>query len=959
MSNVWESARLNRRRHGWLAGAIFSCWFLLAATLSTSLPAHGQVVSDDKVAAATVDALRIALVQEQRALAQAVAGDKAGVPGDYLRRLRVELRTAVLAAADTSGEVELATLRAAVRDRLARIDAYESAYGLQDGARTTRLNVLSAADLDALRARLRDSLRDLLVEAARLPEAAVPNSLRGRIFETRAELDGIAIERAARPNQDPPKLVSIGTRPSSSDPVEASIRMQRIAVVESAESAERALLVEVEGRLAWNPNDASLREVRRQVRSEPADVRSAVRATDWKSGWPPRRGEPPDTPLSAPDNTPGPRGPTPAGKAVDDLRQAASDEIEAISRRNWRDKAEASARLGVAADWVGETAGLPAQRTPWEISAASMSSLELQGSKSALEKWQKALVLERERAAPGAWHGDAELRDTEVRLKVLETEIRIRGPPPPEAIHGPHGPEQMRTAVSASAERARTVTYGDYAAFAIEHRRAVELQKLLPDAPQAERPAIQGAINEQTARRLEAEARAINLSYEQAVHAERQAYISGRGPEGARAAQIHRDVQESLRRQADATRALTRSYVDQGVIAPGRAGAIAPTPPSGTGATIADFNPGTLSRTSLLAEGRGTPLSHSLISLSGRTSPLASAPMQLSFDKSFSLDGVNSAEGFRKNPYSAPGGVIVDVKLPERFRDELSDIAYDPASQQFRIRLRQEWRVVVPPVPPETVRAALGFVLDRRVAAVDIGAFDIDVQRWLTRIGYLRSPALMTPGEQETLLRTPQFLRIVRINPALSNTSIGRALITADELIFSALWLDDQFLAAHSVFRGLDTLDLHVRFERDRRATTDAENRYKSVLTIDSIAADVDGERLLLRPALDYAVYAIPRNAALPAKKLESTSRWFVERHAPLRLVSPELQQLEEFAVATALLRAANGRDRMGSLGNLKFIVEPGLPTPSLLCRSDLASDCAASLVRSLTAVPIPEETTP
>jgi hypothetical protein len=946
---------------------------LLITACGVGAPANGQVSSDRQSPGVVVDGLRAGLVQEQKALVEAIAGGKTPASEEYVNRLRVELRSAVLATVQTSGEVDLAVTRAAIRDRLARIDAYESAFGLQDGARTTRLNVLETAELEGLETRLKASLRGLLAEAGRLPESAVPNSLRGRIFETRVELDAMEIERATRSGGAAPKLVSIGSEATAPDRAKALAQLQRIEVAEASQAAERALLIELEERLAWNPTDASLKEVRRQVRGSRPKALAVLR--NARTAWPPGRGPPPPSgsgPASPPNPPPGPnpgfgtgpgpaptspnpvnpqpRGPAPVATAVDDLRVAATAEINALTQRNWRSAAEASARLAVAADWVGEAVGFPAQRSsPWEISAASMSQSDLEDSKAKLEDWKRALMRERAAAAPGTWHGDLEIRETDIRLRVLSTEIMIRGPPPPEPALGPHGPDAMRTAVALSAERAPVVNYNTYSIVAIERRKLVELEKQLPTAPLAERQAIQTAINDQRARWLEVESRAVSHAYDEAVRAEHQAYIAGRGPEGARAARVHRDAQDILRRQADALRGLTRSYVEQGIVEAGRAGAVTLTPPPGTGATIADYNPNTLTRVSRLAEGRATAVPEASLALSGRSVATAGAPEQLRFDSRFSRSGPNSAEAFRANPYRAPGGVIVDVKLPREQAERVTGVIFDPAARRFRVHLGESWQQVEPTVAPETVRAALAFILDGRVSAVDIGPFDYDVQLWLAGRQYLPSPLLMTLGEQEALLKSPVLLRIVRINPALASTAIGPALIKADELIFLALSLDPTVLAANSVFRGIDTLDLHERLKRERRALARPDEGYKSILTIESMTAATDGGRLVLRPAFDYAVYALPN-------KLNSTSSWFAEKHAALRAVSPELRQLEEFAVATALIRAAIDSGRVADLSNLGFIVEPGAPTPTLLCRSRIASECAAPLIQHLVAVDNAEE---
>jgi hypothetical protein len=289
-----ESSR-ECRRHNLSRYVLFFYTLLLIGAFGASAPAQGQVSSDRGGPAATVNTLRSGLAQEQKALVEAITGNKVPASDEYLNRLRIELRTAVMAATQTSGEVDLAVLRAAIRDRLARIDAYESAYGLQDGARTTRLNVLGTADLQTLDIRLKDTLRGLLAEAAKLPAGSVPTSLHGRIFESRAEIDAIAIERAARADGPPPKLVSIGQEPTAQNRSKALEQIRRLEIAESEQSAERALLIEVEERLAWNPNDASLKLVRSQMRTPRPRALAAVRATAWRTGWPPSRGPPPPT----------------------------------------------------------------------------------------------------------------------------------------------------------------------------------------------------------------------------------------------------------------------------------------------------------------------------------------------------------------------------------------------------------------------------------------------------------------------------------------------------------------------------------------------------------------------------------------------------------------------------------------------------------------------------------------
>jgi hypothetical protein len=268
---------------GWTLHGSVAGWAAAsrAATRAANLPPQ------------TIAALRSALAEEYKALVGRLiqTGLRATATStEYLARLRIELRNAILATTDASGELDLAVKRAAVRDRVARINAIENAYGLQDGARTTRWNVLSAEELNELEAGLRQTLRGLLAEAAPLPASATPNSLRGRIYEIRAELDAITIEKAARGENAVPKLVSISTTPTTADPITGLAQIRQFEEQADRE-AERSLLIEINERLAW-ANDASLTAVKSTIAKSPhyAELVESIRKNEWRGGWPPSRG---------------------------------------------------------------------------------------------------------------------------------------------------------------------------------------------------------------------------------------------------------------------------------------------------------------------------------------------------------------------------------------------------------------------------------------------------------------------------------------------------------------------------------------------------------------------------------------------------------------------------------------------------------------------------------------------
>jgi hypothetical protein len=579
-----------------------------------------------------------------------------------------------------------------------------------------------------------------------------------------------------------------------------------------------------------------------------------------------------------------------------------------------------------------------------------MSQTELEQHKAALETWKAALLKERAAAAPGNWHGDAEILDTDDRLRALRSEISIRGPPPPDPSLGLHGPAEFRQAIELSTERGRVVSYDAYFKRAVEQRRLIELRKTLISAPVTERPSLQQALSEQYARRLEAEAKDLNSAYDTAVNAEKEAYVTGRGVEGARAAEIGNATQKLLLRQAGALRALADSYKQSGVVVPGRLDHLEIKLPLASAVSHADLDPNAFTRISLLSDTGAGATHPPMLSISGRVTTVAAAPESLNFDHRFSRFDLNSAADFEANPIKAPGGVVVDTLLPQNEAAQLKGVSYDPRSHHFRLRIGDQWFTVEPEVRPEIARAALAFVLDGRVAAVDIGSFTVDVRVWLAGEGVIRD---LTRDDQDELGIASDLLRVVRMNPALVNTAIGPILISTDELIFEALPPTSRFEAADSVFRGISTVDLHARRVRDEANLRTPD--YKSILTVSSVTAKQENTTLYLYALFDYTVFALPRDGNTgkprPPVRLGLVSDWFRAHDKELRAVSPELQRLQAFAVATAILRTAETQGLPRDRVDLSFVVDSSPSTPALLCRSEIPNGCDSSLLKKVLTV--------
>lgn len=855
-----------------------------------------------------------------------------------MAKLRADLRLAVVADLPHNAELELAVREASIRHLSERIAAYERAYGLHNGEPTTRWNVLSAADLEASEGRLNARLRSMLVSLAGVPDGSISLATRGQVHELRSELEAIRIERTRRVGAEPPRLLGISRTVTAADRPKALAAIEAFAGRGADRQAERALLIEIEKRLSWSNSDASLKLVRDRIHMGPfgKDLIVRVKNAVWDVGWPPGRG-PPGSIATSPPPPPkdGPGGP---GVAIDDVRHGVRKEIEAIISRNPLQQAEAAAGREVGSRWLSRIVGHHTRG--FGAALAVLSAAELEAHAKTLTEW-KAQLIRQQALSQTNWRVAAELLDVDTRLLQLQTEIMIRGPPPAVAS-GPRGPEALLRAANIGADAPATQSYSSYTELAIEQRRLVELEARLATANEATLPTIKDALAKQLERRVEVERKIINEAHGRSIAAERQAYVNGRGIAGAQAAQLAHDAQISMRQQADGMRARADRYVYTDLVSADRIPALRVDLPRLPDTRYSPL-PELLDVHARIAAAAGErPGLLPQVSLSAGRAVVTEAPTPLRFDSRFPRDGLNSAAAFRSNPIRAPGGVIVDVRLPEELTSRLAGIRYDAGKGAFEVQVGKEWRFVSPSIPPQTARAALGFLLDERVAAVDIGEFDEAVLSWLIDVELLQSSELKTMSERGSLLKARDVLRIVRINPALADTLQGHELIAADELIFKALSLDPILPAARTVFNGVETIDLHTQLRQDLQSLQGPPQGYKSVLTVDRLNTSAATEhQISLRAEFDYAVYA-------PPYRLDRVSAWFKENDAKLRAASRELVSLEEFAVAVALVKWARESGRSDELAGLRFVVETASPTPSLMCRSKVRAECEEGLLKKL-----------
>lgn len=910
-------------RFHWLFAALFIVLFSASDMVhaQTEFASEEQNGSDDGVGAVfgRVTLLREALAEGQRDLLRDLSSGgisaPRSVPADHpiISKLRAQLRAEVLVSNQlVSGQVDQALRNATVRFILAQINAYEAAYGRGDGAFTTRWNVLSSADLQTYEKRLETRLRALLTEAAALPDASLERSVQGSIQELRGELEALRSEKANRAIK-PPKLVSLAEAPTARNVATALNNLEKAS---ASRAAERALFVEVERRMVWSVDNradqVALNRVRKALMKGPyGDHYKALVRTGsvWRSGWPPRRGPPPG--FSAPGFPPNPPpvGRSGGGAAVRSVSEGVLLEVDAILNRDPIGRASAAAQWRGAVTWLSDVNALDSKG--WNAALSALSEADLKTVHDRLLEWQTELSRSVATQAQPEWWIEAEKARVDERLKAIASEITIRGPPPPGPDKGPRGSTAMQRATDASFANSRSaVSFESYQSAQLDRLRLVELERQLATAPQAERAAIREAMARQEPLVRRAQARRLTLARTAIDGDLRQTFINARGTES---------VVQAAQLQA------ARQSLPKGV------GADHPLFVGDMTATLDRV--GTLSRTATAPH----------INISGARVPVSSAETTLRFDSRFTLQDLNSAQEFRLNPIRAPGGVIVDVRLPSSVESRLENVRYDASTRHLEVKLEGHWLAIEGEIGGDIVRAAYGFVLDQRVTAVDIGSYDRDVSDWLIKSGLLDIFALRS-SDREDLLRVPELFQVVRINPALANTEIGSELILADELIFQIVHLDRTLLSSQTVFRGIDTLGLHAELLADEAEFGPVDVGYKSILMVDQVEVTEGGGILAIAPQLDFAVYK-------DGKRFRRVSAWLNDQSEALRERAPELGDLELFAAAVAVFRSAVARDLTDGLDGLALVHLPAMPTPSLLCRSALSLECDRPLFAMLTRI--------
>jgi hypothetical protein len=961
---------------------IFSPTVTMAQVVGSG-PGVPQEPSVEQSLESRLDNLRSTVRAAQRDYVDALRGAGTEVATDYLDRLRAELRSTIQQMLQQAGgdEVTLTVKRAAVSYRLDQINSFERMFGLPPGEFSTRWNLFTSAELDQLASSLRTRLAELAVEAARYPATERPLPLSARLLGVGTELDAIAAEKAMRGSRENTVLRTI---PRDLNWTEAERRLTLRTPVADVVRAERALLVEIEKGIQWNARSVELRTLELDIRRGPhrgAIIALIAGGPHSPQPWPPHRPGPSGASPSPTRPDPGPLGP-PSGGSVSELSASARLELEARRRGDALRRAESRASRDLHADYVRLATGTVQDGRQLALSA--MSDLELRSLLDGYKDWQSGLLRAEQAAGPAHWHGAAELEETRGWISAAEAEIRNRGPPRASSALAFHGPEELRRALGGppQPDGPELAAFRDTAEVRLSRTRLVALQATLaepasvtdPTPGAVADPRLSEALQLQRAGVLEAEVQAVNRFHSSNEGALREALVSGRGDAGRQAGSLAVEAQSELRAYGQALQREIERFRSQAthpdailrLSSSVHPLLLAPPP------IAREYAPDRLGRIAVAVRGaqsvsampRAPPLTVGMppgsrqaplrlqpeqsvdISVAASRLPASSAYGDL-FDNATARSYRDLVSDIRR----APGGVILDLRLELSLADTLRGVSYDVPSRTLWLET-EAGRLRVEPTPgPATARAALGFVLDGRVAAADIRpASTLVAFNFLQSLPRGRLSGAMLAGQEARLLAELLRLQEVNLHPALADTEIGSALVAADQIIFDALGDTPISAARFSHYRGLP-------FEEARRRRTEdlvalglggSAASLKSILSATQVIAETQNDTLRLSFPLRYEIYYLP--ASGEPRLLARTSEWLERHDAALQSASTELQHVAEFATAVTVLRTALELGLPLDISALVPIAEDSA-TPRFFCRAprEVGDDyCALSTLRRL-----------
>lgn len=298
-----------------------------------------------------------------------------------------------------------------------------------------------------------------------------------------------------------------------------------------------------------------------------------------------------------------------------------------------------------------------------------------------------------------------------------------------------------------------------------------------------------------------------------------------------------------------------------------------------------------------------------------------------------------------KDAIRAPGGVVIDATFPDdAFR--ITEAHLEPDSGVIKLLIEGKWRTLNASHSLSLERAAWAFARDQRIAAVDLRNLDTSEVQFLSS----KLVSLESMGPQAKLESQAALLSLTSVNlhPAFVNTPIGQSLILADQLIFEILPEKEIWQQGQDTKYGFNLLPLRQALQLDSREMLVNESSWKSLfqkslLSVSKVSVILKEDSVSVDPTLEFTIYRLPpADDGTPPIFLAHSSEWFEMHESALKQL-PVLSQLTQVGSLVATMRTILRRQIPNNLNDLMLVEAPDVATPRLLCRPGRQGACGLS----------------
>lgn len=274
----------------------------------------------------------------------------------------------------------------------------------------------------------------------------------------------------------------------------------------------------------------------------------------------------------------------------------------------------------------------------------------------------------------------------------------------------------------------------------------------------------------------------------------------------------------------------------------------------------------------------------------------------------------------------APGGVILDISLPDTFLEQIEAAQVDLATYTLFLKVSGQWYPVNLPHDPLLLRQALAFARDGRVVATDLRGLGIQEMKYWLR------PGINSKENELKRMQRLNEITTVNLHPALEDTPWGLQFILADQVMFDFLPSQTFTIEVSREKSPFDLKKLYKYYLQDRleERLNGQSNRHaisKSILSVTSLTVTLD-TAVQLSTKIDFELFLKDNEEY---RKMENTSNWFGQNADALRESISSLESVSVFAAAVAVFRSCRTHKVENNFDELLFVVVPQTNTPDLL----------------------------